>query len=287
MSEKILVTGVAGQLGYDVIKRLKTLGIPCIGIDKEDLDLTDEQAVSDYIGELKPTGVIHCAAYTAVDSAEDNESVCKAVNEDATAYVAKACERVGAKLIYISTDYVYGGGGDEPFTPDSPVAPQSVYGRTKLGGEIQAGKYCSRLFVVRTSWVYGINGGNFVKTMLKLSDKLDTINVVNDQIGSPTYTVDLAVLLCDMILTEKYGTYHGTNENFCSWADFAQRIMTLAGKKTVINPIPTSEYTVSKAKRPLNSRMSKECLSKAGFSKLPTWENALERYIKELGVCNE
>lgn len=278
---KILVTGYNGQLGFDVIKELELRRIDCKGVDMADFDITDEQAVFDYIKAYSPDAVIHCAAYTAVDKAEDDAETCEKVNVLGSRNIAKACAEIEAKMIYISTDYVYGGKGSEPFETSSPVAPCNVYGKTKLEGEEAVKEYCKKYFIVRTSWVFGINGGNFVKTMLRLSETHDKLTVVADQIGSPTYTPDLAKLLCDMVVTEKYGTYHGTNEEFCSWCDFAKEIMKVAGKKTVIEPVTTAQYG-AKAQRPLNSRLSKKCLDDAGFNRLPSWKNALERYIKEL-----
>lgn len=278
---KILVTGVNGQLGHDVVEELQKNGIEAIPCDREEFDLTSKEETQGFILEHKPDGVIHCAAYTAVDKAEDEEEICRKINADGSRFIAEACEKIGAKMIYVSTDYVFGGDGEEPYEPQEEKNPQNVYGRTKLEGEKIALENCSRTFIVRTSWVYGINGNNFVKTMRRLAETRDELNVVADQIGSPTYTRDLAVLLVSMIKTEKYGVYHATNEGFMSWAEFAQSIMEKSGLATKINPIPTSEYPV-KAKRPLNSRLSKKCLTDNGFSLLPSQDDALERYIKEL-----
>ena len=280
---KILVTGYNGQLGYDVIKELHSRGIDCLGADKDDFDITNEKETLKAITEYSPSAVIHCAAYTAVDRAEDDEETCRRVNVDGSKNIALACASLGCKMVYISTDYVYGGKGETPFEPSSPTAPCNVYGKTKLEGEKQVQKYCKKSFIVRTSWVFGINGGNFVKTMLRLSESHDTLTVVSDQIGSPTYTPDLARLICDMVVTEKYGIYHGTNEGCCSWAEFAAEIMKSAGKDTKIIPILTKDYKCA-AERPLNSRLSKKCLDDAGFERLPTWQNALERYMKELDL---
>lgn len=282
---KILVTGYNGQLGYDVIKELRSRGIDCLGADKDDFDITNEKETLKAITEYSPSAVIHCAAYTAVDRAEDDEETCRRVNVDGSKNIALACASLGCKMVYISTDYVYGGKGETPFEPSSPTAPCNIYGKTKLEGEKQVQKYCKKSFIVRTSWVFGINGGNFVKTMLRLSESHDTLTVVSDQIGSPTYTPDLARLICDMVVTEKYGIYHGTNEGCCSWAEFAAEIMKLAGKDTKIIPILTKDYKCA-AERPLNSRLSKKCLDDAGFERLPTWQNALERYMKELDLNN-
>lgn len=279
---KILVTGYNGQLGYDVVKELNSRSVECRGVDREDFDITDRDETVGYICGYAPDAVIHCAAYTAVDRAEDDEENCRKVNADGTENIAVACEKLRAKMLYVSTDYVYGGDGEAPFETDSPTNPKNVYGVTKLEGEKAVMKYIDKFFIVRTSWVFGINGNNFVKTMLRLGDEKENLNVVCDQVGSPTYTPDLARLICDLIVTEKYGIYHGTNENFCSWAEFAAEIMKLGGKKTVINPVPSSEYP-TKAERPHNSRLSKKCLDEAGIKRLPTWQDALKRFLKEMG----
>lgn len=279
---KILVTGYNGQLGYDVVKELNSRSVECRGVDREDFDITDRDETVGYICDYAPDAVIHCAAYTAVDRAEDDEENCRKVNADGTENIAVACEKLRAKMLYVSTDYVYGGDGEAPFETDSPTNPKNVYGVSKLEGEKAVMKYIDKFFIVRTSWVFGINGSNFVKTMLRLGDEKESLNVVCDQVGSPTYTPDLARLICDLIVTEKYGIYHGTNENFCSWAEFAEEIMKLGGKKTVINPVPSSEYP-TKAERPHNSRLSKKCLDEAGIKRLPTWQDALKRFLKEMG----
>lgn len=278
---KILVTGVCGQLGHDVTEELLKNGIEVLPCDREEFDLTDKEETQNFIFENKPDGVIHCAAYTAVDKAEEEEELCRKINADGSLFIAEACEKIGAKMIYVSTDYVFGGDGEEAYEPSDAKNPQNVYGVTKLEGENNALLNCSKTFVVRTSWVYGINGGNFVKTMRRLAETKDELNVVADQIGSPTYTRDLAVLLVKMIQTEKYGVYHATNEGFMSWAEFAESIMKKSGLSTKINYIPTSEYPV-KAKRPLNSRLSKKCLTDNGFDLLPAQDDALTRYIEEL-----
>ncbi|MBE6784292.1 MAG: dTDP-4-dehydrorhamnose reductase [Ruminococcaceae bacterium] len=278
---KILVTGVMGQLGHDVVEELEKNSVDYIGCDREEFDLTDKEATERFILENNPDGVIHCAAYTAVDKAEDEEELCRKINADGSLYIAKACEKIGAKMIYVSTDYVFGGDGNEPYETSDEKNPQNVYGRTKLEGENNALQNCSKTFIVRTSWVYGINGNNFVKTMRRLAETRDELNVVADQIGSPTYTRDLAKLLVEMVQTEKYGVYHASNEGFMSWADFAENIMKKSGLTTKINHISTAEYPV-KAKRPLNSRLSKKCLTDNGFSLLPSQDDALERYIEEL-----
>lgn len=280
---KILVTGVKGQLGYDVVAELAKRGIEAKGVDIEDFDLTNKQQVSDYVVAYAPDAVVHCAAFTAVDKAEEIPELCNAVNAEGTANIAAACKAVDAKLVYISTDYVYDGQGSEPFTPDSPKAPINKYGESKYLGELRAAEQTDKLFIVRISWVFGVNGANFVRTMLKLGEKLEQLTVVSDQIGSPTYTADLAVLLADMVQTEKYGTYCATNEGFCSWADFAAAIFAAAGAKTKVIPVTTEEYLAMRpqqALRPKNSRMSKQALTDAGFNRLPDWEDALERYVK-------
>ena len=278
---KILVTGVKGQLGHDVVEELEKNSLEAIACDVEEFDLTDKESTQNFILASKPDGVIHCAAYTAVDKAEDEEKICRKINAEGSLYIAEACEKIGAKMIYVSTDYVFGGDGEEAYEPADEKNPQNVYGKTKLEGEKNALEGCSKAFVVRTSWVYGINGNNFVKTMRRLGETRNELSVVADQIGSPTYTRDLAVLLVEMIKTEKYGVYHATNEGFMSWAAFAEEIMKRSGLDVKINHIPTSEYPV-KAKRPLNSRLSKKCLTDNGFSLLPSQDDALTRYIEEL-----
>ena len=279
---KVLVTGYNGQLGFDVIRELNSRSVECRGVDRDDFDITNRDETVGYICDYKPDTVVHCAAYTAVDRAEDDEENCRRVNVDGTKNIAIACEKIGAKMLYVSTDYVYGGAGDAPFEPSDMTDPKNVYGRTKLDGEKAVMKHLKKYFIVRTSWVFGINGSNFVKTMLRLGDERDELNVVCDQVGSPTYTPDLARLICDLIATERYGIYHGTNENYCSWAEFASEIMKLGGNNTRINPVRSEEYPV-KAERPHNSRLSKKCLDDAGIKRLPTWQNALNRFIKELG----
>lgn len=278
---KILVTGAKGQLGYDVIKVLQARNIECLGVDLEDFDITDAQATSVFIINYRPDAVIHCSAYTAVDKAEDNLELCKAVNAQGSRNIAAVCKEIDAKMVYISTDYVFPGTGDREYEVNDSTDPLGVYGQTKLDGELAVRELLTKYFIVRISWVFGKNGNNFVKTMLRLGKERSEISVVYDQIGSPTYTADLATLLCDMIVTEKYGTYHATNEGFCSWAKFAQEIFKQAGYSTIANFIPTSEYP-TRAKRPLNSRMSKKGLDEAGFHRLPIWQDALERYLKEI-----
>ncbi|MDR0273361.1 MAG: dTDP-4-dehydrorhamnose reductase, partial [Clostridiales bacterium] len=261
---KILVTGVKGQLGHDVIKELSARNIPHKGIDINDLDITDRAAVFSAIEEYAPTTVIHCAAYTAVDKAEDEPELCHKINADGTRHIAEACKKINAKIIYISTDYVFPGTGNNFYKPDDPTDPISVYGKSKLAGELAVKETLDQYFIVRISWVFGKNGNNFVKTMLRLGKEREILNVVCDQVGSPTYTADLAPLLCDMAGSEKFGTYHATNEGMCSWAEFAQEIFSFAKMNTQVNPIPSSEYP-TKAARPLNSRMDKSNLEEAGF----------------------
>jgi len=276
----ILITGAKGQLGSDIVLEMNQRGIDCTGIDVTELDITDKQAVHSYLHILKPNCVIHCAAYTAVDAAEDNEELCMRVNKSGTENIAIACCETNAEMLYISTDYVFNGEGITPYETDTPTEPLQVYGKSKLAGEEAIQRNMDKFCIIRTSWVFGTNGNNFVKTMLQLAKIRDEINVVNDQIGSPTYTPDLAVLLCDMALSQKYGIYHATNEGYCSWAEFAQEIMLISGNSCRIKPIPTEQY-VTLAVRPKNSRMSKASLDKAGFSRLPGWKDALERFMKQ------
>jgi dTDP-4-dehydrorhamnose reductase len=278
---RILVTGVKGQLGHDVVKRLKELNIECRGVDIEDFDLTKLEELLTYIRSYSPDCVIHCAAYTAVDKAEEMRDTCYAVNVTGTRNIAEACRELDAKLIYISTDYVFDGLGEAPFETDTKPNPINYYGLTKYQGEIEAGKLVEKLFIVRISWAFGVNGNNFVKTMLRLGKERDELNVVADQIGSPTYTDDLAELLCDMIQTDKYGVYHATNEGLCSWYEFACEIFKLTGVSVKLHPIKTEEYP-TRATRPKNSRLSKRSLDEAGFKRLPSWKDALERYITEI-----
>lgn len=279
---KILVTGFKGQLGYDVIKVLEERKIECLGVDREEFDITDFNAVEKFIKAYAPDAVIHCSAYTAVDKAEDELELCRKVNSDGPKNIAQVCKAIDAKMIYISTDYVFPGTGENYYEVDDETVPVSVYGLTKLEGEKAVKALLDKYFIVRISWVFGKNGNNFIKTMLRLGKERDEINVVSDQIGSPTYTADLARLLCDMVVTEKYGTYHATNEGICSWAEFAEEIFKTAGLKTKVNYITTDQYP-AKAKRPFNSRMSKKKLDENGFERLPDWKDALDRYLKEIG----
>ena len=278
---KVLVTGVNGQLGYDVCRVLSARNIEHKGVDIADFDITDRKAAREYITEYHPGEVIHCSAWTAVDRAEDELEKVGAVNTEGPRNIAAVCKEINAKMLYISTDYVFPGTGKQFYQPEDPTGPLGAYGETKLGGEKAVQELLEKYFIVRISWVFGKNGNNFVKTMLRLAETTAALNVVCDQIGSPTYTADLAPLLCDMIVTEKYGVYHATNEGVCTWAEFAQEIFRLAGKTVKVNPVPTSEYP-TRAARPLNSRMSKDKLEKMGFSRLPDWHDALARYIHEL-----
>lgn len=277
---KVLVTGVKGQLGYDVVKRLRQQEIECIGADICDFDITNKEQTKAYILEYMPTVVVHCSAYTAVDKAEDEKEICYRVNVEGTRNIAEVCKQIDAKMVYISTDYVFPGTGEQYYETGDQTDPLGVYGLTKLQGERVVTELMNKYFIVRISWVFGINGNNFVKTMLRLGKEKENLNVVSDQIGSPTYTSDLAILLCDMITTEKYGVYHATNEGICSWAEFASEIFKIAGLETKVNPISSEEYP-TKAIRPKNSRMSKEQLVMVGFQKLPHWKTALQNYINE------
>ncbi len=276
---KILVTGYSGQLGYDVVKELKKRNIDCIGTTKKDFSLTDTATMKDFILNYQPDAVIHCAAYTAVDKAEDEQDLCRSVNTDATRELAEICKQINAKMLYISTDYVFPGDGTNFYEIDDAKQPQNVYGQTKLDGEIAVQEILEKYFIVRISWVFGINGKNFIKTMLNLAKTHDKLTVVDDQIGSPTYTADLAKLLCDMVITDKYGIYHATNEGICSWYEFACEIFKQANVKVEVTPVPSTAFP-TKAKRPHNSRLSKKSLDEAGFNRLSTWQDALSRYLK-------
>ena len=284
---RIIVTGVKGQLGYDCLRRLNEDGFTnVLGIDIDDLDITDETAVNELILKEKPKVVIHNAAWTAVDKAEQFEEQVYKVNALGPKYIAEACKKVDAKMVYISTDYVFNGKGENFFEVNDKKDGLSIYGKTKSQGEDFVKSSLDKYFIVRISWVFGINGNNFIKTMLRLADSGKTeLNIVCDQIGSPTYTYDLAKLLVEMIKTDKYGVYHATNEGVCSWAEFASYIFKVAKRNVKVNPITTEEYkklVPSQADRPLNSRMSKTSLDEAGFSRLPSWKDAVNRYLKEL-----
>lgn len=278
---KVLVTGVKGQLGFDVVNELTKRGMEAVGVDIEEMDITDAASVDKVIKAAAPDAVIHCAAYTAVDAAEENEAVCRKVNADGTRNIAKVCKELDIKMIYISTDYVFSGQGERFWEPEDEREPQSVYGRTKYEGELAVQELLEKYFIVRIAWVFGINGKNFIKTMLNLAKTRDTVTVVNDQFGSPTYTYDLAKLLVDMVQTEKYGIYHATNEGICSWYEFACAIFKEAGIEMKVVPVSSAEYA-AKAKRPYNSRMSKDKLEENGFDRLPTWQDALKRYLAAL-----
>ncbi len=279
---RVLVTGVKGQLGYDVMNELSKRGLEGIGVDVEEMDITDAAACQSVITQAKPDAVIHCAAYTAVDAAEDNMELCRKVNAEGTRNIARVCAGLDIKMMYISTDYVFNGTGERPWEPDDHREPLNVYGLTKYEGEIAVEQNLQKYFIVRIAWVFGVNGKNFIKTMLRLGKERGAVGVVDDQVGSPTYTYDLARLLVDMIQTEKYGRYHATNEGLCSWYEFACEIFRQAGMDEVqVSPV-SSEQFPAKAKRPFNSRMSKEKLSENGFERLPSWQDALGRYLKAL-----
>lgn len=305
---KIFVTGVSGQLGHDVMNELAKRGYEGIGSDiaieysgVQDgtavvsapyipLDITNAEAVEKTLMEVKPAVIVHCAAWTAVDMAEDDDKVAKvrAVNAGGTQNIATVAKKLDAKMVYISTDYVFDGQGTTPWDPDcKDYKPLNVYGQTKLEGELAVSNTLDKYFIVRIAWVFGKNGKNFIKTMLKVAQNHDEVRVVNDQIGTPTYTFDLARLLVDMIETDKYGYYHATNEGgYISWYDFTKEIYKVAGLKTKVTPVTTEEYGLSKAARPFNSRLEKKKLVENGFEPLPTWQDAVERYIKELDMNN-
>ncbi|MDY5704171.1 MAG: dTDP-4-dehydrorhamnose reductase [Lachnospiraceae bacterium] len=301
---KVLVTGVAGQLGHDVMNELDKNGIQGVGTDLKpeyagiqdgsavtkapyiSLDITDRDAVLDAVKELNPDVIIHCAAWTAVELAEDEDKqpLVKKINVDGTQNLADAAKVVDAKMVYISTDYVFNGQGTEPWDPDcKDYAPLNVYGETKLGGELAVSNTLEKYFIVRIAWVFGLNGKNFIKTMLSVGRNHDEVRVVSDQIGTPTYTLDLAVLLVSMIQTDKYGYYHATNEGgYISWYDFTKEIYKQAGMSTKVIPVTTAEYGLSKAARPFNSRLEKKKLVENGFTPLPTWQDAVGRYLAAL-----
>ena len=295
---KAFVTGVGGQLGHDVMNELIKRGYEAVGSDILDnldtdypykqLDITNADAVDNVITEVNPDVVIHCAAWTAVDAAEEEENIPKvrAINVDGTQHMADVCKKLDCKMIYISTDYVFNGQGTEPWKPDcKDLAPQNVYGQSKLDGEFAVANTLDKYFIVRIAWVFGLNGKNFIKTMLNVGKKYPEVRVVNDQIGTPTYTYDLARLLVDMAETDKYGYYHATNEGgYISWYDFTVEIYRKVGLKTKVIPVTTAEYGLSKAKRPFNSRLDKRKLLENGFEPLPTWKDALKRYLNTIEV---
>lgn len=281
---KVLVTGVKGQLGFDVVNELERRGYEAVGVDAAEMDITDRNAVARVMNEVRPDAVVHCAAWTAVDAAEDNEDAVRAVNSGGTRYIAEECKKLGCKMVYISTDYVFDGKGEKPWKADcKDYKPLNVYGKTKLEGELAVSGILEKYFIVRIAWVFGLNGKNFIRTMLNLGKTHKTLRVVNDQIGTPTYTFDLARLLVDMVETEKYGYYHATNEGgYISWYEFAEEIFRQAGYETEVVPVTTEEYGLSKAARPFNSRLDKSKLVQNGFKPLPTWKDALKRYLKEI-----
>ena len=283
MGMKVLVTGARGQLGTDLMNELKRQGLEGIGVDVEEMDVTDAEACQRVRSQAGAGAVIHCAAYTAVDAAEDQEELCRKINGEGTRNVAKACQEAGVKLMYISTDYVFDGGGTRPWEPEDSRAPLNVYGQTKYEGELAIEELLEEYFIVRIAWVFGVAGKNFIKTMLRLGREKGAVSVVDDQVGSPTYTYDLARLLTDMVQTEHYGHYHATNEGECSWYEFACEIFRQAGMPEVkVTPV-TSEMFAAKAKRPANSRMSKAKLVEKGFEPLPTWQDALGRFLQVIG----
>lgn len=277
---KVLVTGANGQLGYDVVKELQKQNIESFGATRKDFDIVDFEATRNFIINYSPDAVIHCAAYTAVDKAEDEKEQCYLVNFEATENIARICKKINAKLLYISTDYVFNGTKDGFYEVDDETNPINVYGKSKLLGEEAVQKILKKYFIVRISWVFGKHGNNFVKTMLRLGKELKEINVVSDQYGSPTYTADLSSLLVEMIKTEKYGIYHATNEGVCSWAEFAEEIFKIAKMDVNVNYITTAEYR-TRAKRPLNSKLSKKRI-KENFYELPNWKSSLQTFIKNL-----
>lgn len=277
----IIVTGSKGQLGYDIIKACKTNGINCLGVDKDTLDITNRVEIDNFFGDNKIDVLIHCAAYTAVDVAEENPDSCYKVNTEAVRYLVDQCKKYEVKFIFISTDYVFDGRKDGEYLPDDKTNPLSVYGQSKADAEAYIKENLEKYYIVRISWAFGLNGKNFVRTMLRLGKERSSLSVVSDQIGSPTYTKDIAPLLMDMALTDKYGVYHATNEGFCSWADFTRYIFTKANYTTEVVDILTKDYP-TKAARPINSRLSKDKLEENSFNRLPTWQSAIDRYLQEL-----
>lgn len=278
---KVLVTGVKGQLGHDMIKELEKRGHTAVGVDIDNMDITDQEAVRRVVTQAAPEAVVHCAAYTAVDAAEDHEELCRLVNAKGTEHIVSVCRDLDCKLMYISTDYVFNGQGERPWEPDDEREPLNVYGQTKYEGEL-AVETLEKYFIVRIAWVFGVNGKNFIKTMLNLGKTRDSLTVVDDQIGSPTYTYDLARLLVDMVETEKYGRYHATNEGLCSWYEFACEIFKEAGIQVKVSPVSSDMYP-ARAKRPMNSRMDKSKLRDMGFEPMPSWQDALRRYLEVIG----
>ena len=277
---RVLVTGVSGQLGHDVVIVLKEREFEVIAPTHQEMDITDADSVDGFFDGHRPDAVIHCAAYTAVDRAEDETELCRKVNVGGTANIVRNCERYGIPMMYISTDYVFNGSGDRPWEPSDPTDPVNAYGLSKRDGETEVLRI-RKHFIIRISWVFGINGSNFIKTMRRLSETRDEVNVVDDQYGSPTYTRDLAELLADMIVTDRYGIYHAHNEGVCTWADVAEETFRLSGLGTKVNRITTDQYPM-RAKRPMNSRMSTDSLKENGFRSLPDWKDALSRFVSEL-----
>lgn len=290
---KLLVTGASGQLGKELVEMCSLSGLTVIGLDRGDADITKSDEIKKLIIESGADAVIHCAAYTAVDRAEDERKLCYDINVNGTKHIAEACREVGAKMLYLSSDYVFNGSGKKPWKTTDQPDPVNYYGKTKYLGELEVQKALDRYFIVRISWLYGHSGGNFVKTMVNLATKVDPetgslrdrINVVDDQIGSPTNALDLAKLLCEMIQTEKYGIYHASNEGYCSWFEFASAIFALAGIKIKVNGIPSANYT-AKAVRPKNSRLDKSSLTEMGFQRLPHWKDSLRRYLETTTIYN-
>ncbi len=277
---KVLVTGVNGQLGHDIVEECQKRNIEAIGVDVKEMDITDAHQVDEVITETKPDAIIHCAAWTAVDKAEDEVEQCRKVNRDGTKHIVDVCEKLELPLMYFSTDYVFDGQGEEPWHEYDERHPLNVYGKTKYEGELEVERL-QKHFIIRISWVFGINGGNFIKTMLRLGKERGEVSVVNDQVGSPTYTYDLARLCVDMIQTKEYGTYHATNEGICSWYEFACEIFKQANMDVIVHPVDSTQFP-TRAVRPKNSRMNKTELDRHGFTRLPSWQDALERYLDTL-----
>lgn len=278
---KVLVTGAAGQLGYDVVKKLEEMNIKCIGTTKNELDITNEHQTLEFIKNYKPDVVVHCAAYTAVDKAEEDRQNCYKVNVLGTKHVAKACKQIDAKMVYISTDYIFDGEGKQPYEVTDEPNPINYYGRTKYEGEIEVKEHLDKYFIIRISWVFGVNGKNFVKTMISLGKELEELSVIADQIGSPTYTPDLANLVVEMIKTDKFGIYHATNEGYCSWYEFACEIFKQTGIQVKVKPIKTEEYP-TKAMRPKMSLLSKKSLEVNGFTNLKDYKQSLNEYLTKI-----
>ena len=277
---KILVTGVKGQLGYDVVKALESRGYQPVGVDREEMDLMNNNMIQNFIMNLKPEAIIHCAAYTAVDQAEDEVEICYQINAEAVKVMAECAKKLDIPMIYISTDYVFDGTKASEYVETDIPNPINVYGASKLKGEQYVQQLLEKFYIVRISWVFGINGNNFIKTMQRLGNEQDQLNIIHDQVGSPTYTAHLAPLLVDMIETDQYGIYHATNEGYCSWYEFADEIFKQSQLDVMLHPITTDQYK-TKAKRPLNSQMSKQKLSDYGFHRLPTWQEALKNYLNQ------